>query len=91
MEADKKTRMRMQISAFQRTCYGRTETIWYQEGVLWGLLVVGFHGVMVSTLDSESSDPSSNLGGTFPASFLFTFQSLNRVNQATFNFCTFNF
>ena len=22
------------------------------------------HGVMVSTLDSESSDPSSNLGGT---------------------------
>ena len=24
-----------------------------------------FHGVMVSTLDSESSDPSSNLGGTF--------------------------
>ena len=23
------------------------------------------HGVMVSTLDSESSDPSSNLGGTF--------------------------
>lgn len=24
----------------------------------------GFHGVMVSTLDSESSDPSSNLGGT---------------------------
>ena len=26
------------------------------------------HGVMVSTLDSESSDPSSNLGGT--SSFL---------------------
>ena len=25
---------------------------------------VGSHGVMVSTLDSESSDPSSNLGGT---------------------------
>lgn len=24
-----------------------------------------FHGVMVSTLDSESSDPSSNLGGTY--------------------------
>ena len=24
----------------------------------------GFHGVMVSTLDFESSDPSSNLGGT---------------------------
>ena len=25
-----------------------------------------FHGVMVSTLDFESGDPSSNLGGTFP-------------------------
>ena len=25
---------------------------------------MGFHGVMVSTLDSESSDLSSNLGGT---------------------------
>ena len=25
---------------------------------------IGFHGVMVSTLDFESSDPSSNLGGT---------------------------
>lgn len=24
----------------------------------------GSHGVMVSTLDFESSDPSSNLGGT---------------------------
>ncbi len=24
----------------------------------------GFHGVMVSTQDSESCDPSSNLGGT---------------------------
>lgn len=28
-------------------------------------IAYGFHGVMVSTLDSESSDPSSNLGGTF--------------------------
>ena len=28
------------------------------------------HGVMVSTLDSESSDPSSNLGGTY-YNFLF--------------------
>jgi hypothetical protein len=27
-------------------------------------LYVGFHGVMVSTQDSESCDPSSNLGGT---------------------------
>ena len=26
--------------------------------------VCGFRGVMVSTLDFESSDPSSNLGGT---------------------------
>ena len=26
---------------------------------------VGFHGVMVSTQDSESCDPSSNLGGTW--------------------------
>ena len=25
---------------------------------------LGFYGVMVSTLDSESSDPSSNLGRT---------------------------
>ena len=30
---------------------------------------LGFHGVMVSTLDFESSDPSSNLGGT--SSFFF--------------------
>ena len=29
-----------------------------------GLRSMWFHGVMVSTLDSESSDPSSNLGGT---------------------------
>ena len=28
---------------------------------------------MVSTLDSESSDPSSNLGGTFHAQFFFLF------------------
>ena len=28
-------------------------------------LRAGFHGVMASTLDSESSDPSSNLGGTY--------------------------
>ena len=27
-------------------------------------LYTGSHGVMVSTLDFESSDPSSNLGGT---------------------------
>ena len=29
-----------------------------------GIDTLGFHGVMVSTLDFESSDPSSNLGGT---------------------------
>ena len=29
------------------------------------------HGVTVSTLDFESSDPSSNLGGTFTYPFLF--------------------
>ncbi len=29
----------------------------------------GFCGVMVSTLDSESSDPSSNLGKTYSFSF----------------------
>ena len=28
------------------------------------LVVPRFYGVMVSTLDFESSDPSSNLGGT---------------------------
>ena len=48
-----------------------------------------FHGVMVSTLDSESSDPSSNLGGTCPT--LFTSQFCNRVNHAAFNFLTFSF
>ena len=37
--------------------------------ICWSDLLVtidtlGFHGVMVSTLDFESSDPSSNLGGT---------------------------
>ena len=29
------------------------------------MLCAGFHGVMASTLDSDSSDPSSNLGGTY--------------------------
>ena len=36
-------------------------------------MTVRSHGVMVSTLDSESSDPSSNLGGTFHAQFFFLF------------------
>ena len=35
-------------------------------------------GVMVSTLDSESSDPSSNLGGTYSFSF-------SQVQTATLN------
>ena len=37
-----------------------------------------FYGVMVSTLDSESSDPSSNLGGTYYFSF-------SQVQTATLN------
>ena len=32
---------------------------------LGSALVFRFYGVMVSNLDSESSDPGSNLGGTF--------------------------
>lgn len=43
------------------------------RGAAWGLAQQRdpvnygrFHGVMVSTLDSESSDPSSSLGGTSP-------------------------
>ena len=28
------------------------------------IIIIWSHGVMVSTLDFESSDPSSNLGGT---------------------------
>ena len=37
-----------------------------QKGVLgfWGFGVLGFYGVMVSTPDFESGDPSSSLGGT---------------------------
>ena len=34
-------------------------------GSLFGTTSSRFYGVMVSTLDSESSDPSSNLGRTF--------------------------
>ena len=40
------------------------------------------HGVMVSTLDFESSDPSSNLGGTFTCSIF----SLNDVALHDNNF-----
>ena len=35
------------------------------SSVFWYLPRERSHGVMVSTLDSESSDPSSNLGGTY--------------------------
>ena len=37
------------------------------------------HGVMVSTLDSESSDPSSSLGGTL---YFYILISNNRVEQS---------
>ena len=36
--------------------------------------MTGFYGVMVSTLDFESSDPSSNLGGTSKIFYLFFFE-----------------
>ena len=42
-------------------------------------LCTGSHGVMVSTLDSESSDPSSNLGGTSKDFFLFFNLSRNKL------------
>ena len=47
----------------------------------WVRLILSdrFHGVMVSTLDSESSDPSSNLGGTLSFYILI---SNNRVEQS---------
>ena len=35
------------------------------------LLKGGFHGVMVSTQDSESCDPSSNLGKTYYEFYVF--------------------
>ena len=36
----------------------------------WCKLTTRSYGVMVSTLDSESSDPSSNLGGTYLTFFV---------------------
>ena len=41
------------------------------NGFLWATASARSHGVMVSTLDFESSDPSSSLGGT--SFFIFTF------------------
>ena len=45
----------------------------------YDLLSDRFHGVMVSTLDSESSDPSSSLGGTLYFHILI---SNNRFEQS---------
>ena len=46
-------------------CYAYDSFIILSEHSLSCYLCQGFHGVMVSTLDFESSDPSSNLGGTW--------------------------
>jgi hypothetical protein len=43
----------------------------YYRTLLWHNFYQRFYGVMVSTLDSESSDPSSNLGKTLLFCFLF--------------------
>ena len=57
-------------------------------------LFVRSHGVMVSTLDSESSDPSSHLGGTFSPCIFYTFfwpmrqkGRSNFVDFISFTFC----
>ena len=50
---DKVTRV---IELYKDFCYLHKHYVQVQEGS---------HGVMVSTLDFESSDPSLNLGGTF--------------------------
>ena len=44
-------------------------------------IYVRSHGVMVSTLDFESSDPSSNLGGTFGEILVFTRSLLFNTTQ----------
>ena len=54
------------------------------------------HGVMVSTLDSESSDPSSNLGGTYEsfAKFYYYFEGKNHTfnhRQITKNWKSFSY
>ena len=62
-------------NALRHTIQDKDTLITYRSCQRWGLesrvrvsaLIVKntwFHGVMVSTLDSESSDPSSSLGGT---------------------------
>ena len=45
-------------------CLNILTTTSYGKKYNGGMYNVGFHGVMVSTPDSESSDLSSNLGGT---------------------------
>ncbi len=54
------------------------------------------HGVMVSTLDFESSDPSSNLGGTLILFLFFSFYfrinlftNHNSITEVTGNFTVF--
>ena len=50
---------------------------------------VGSYGVMVSTLDFESSDPSSNLGGT--SKILFSFLEIEFSKYFFLIFCKFKF
>ena len=51
----------IQITLFYNKVYFEMKLV----GKLPQLVRVRSHGVMVSTLDFESSDPSSNLGGTW--------------------------
>ena len=44
------------------------------------VLIQWSHGVMVSTLDSESSDPSSSLGGTYVILCYSVKQSLSKID-----------
>ena len=54
----------VQFYLLQTLQIGVTETDWLLRKII-PLLYERSHGVMVSTLDFESSDPSSSLGGTF--------------------------
>ena len=60
-----------------------------QINILTGL--IGSHGVMVSTLDFESSDPSSNLGGTWQDSFSFSKIARNKLSFRYLIFQYFDF
>ena len=57
----------------------------------FGFCSVRSHGVMVSTLDSESSDPSSNLGGTSLSLFFFNLQFLSERTWHIFIPISFHF